>query len=304
MQAQQLVLLGGPAAGAARRGRRRGRPCAEPDRTPADRLRRPAQPLGHVLQRVPAGGQLCQTPVVLSAPAPGVGAQTQLACPRGHARDAAVRQLRSDLRARQRARVPVPYQRVLPCRPTAAWPRAMNAELLGVQAHSVRRAPEPIRQRHQLSALHPPAANQLVLIGQVPTRGRTDAHERAAAQADLLDRTAEARSEQRRKDTCGSTSAHERLFARRPRLRRPPRSEAERPAASDDSVGRASQPQRDLLDRKLLGRQPAKLPILRRSPAPGHRSQGGHARVSALPWSSDPTALTRLVCGSRRRSGR
>src|ERR1035438_4945025 len=92
MQAQQLVFLARPVASAVWRGRGPWRLCPEPRGTPTYRLRGTAQPLCHVLQRGPAGGQLRQTLVVLDAPAAGVGGQTELAGAGGHARRAAVRQ--------------------------------------------------------------------------------------------------------------------------------------------------------------------------------------------------------------------
>lgn len=108
MQPKEIVLLGGPAAGSTWRGRGWRRLGPESRGAPAYRLAGTTQALCHLLQSQAAGGHVCETLVVLGAPAARIGGQTELAGAGSNAARAGLRQLAGDLGAALGAGVAIP----------------------------------------------------------------------------------------------------------------------------------------------------------------------------------------------------
>ena len=235
MQPQQLFLLVRPAAGALRRWCRRGRVDPEPCGAAAYRLWGAPQPLCGVLQRGPTGSQMRQAQVVLAAPAAGVSCQTELAGAGGHASRAAVPQMAGDLSAAERAGVAIADQGVLPIGPAATRAWSVDAELLGVQTHSVGCATELAGQPREIAAVGQAESNRLVLVRPVRARRRPRRGQHAATRPDLLRRAMKTSGEDRRGQTGGRARQQQRVLSRRPRRRPAARSDSERLAAQSDS---------------------------------------------------------------------
>jgi hypothetical protein len=78
-----------------------------------------------------------------------------------------LRQLAGDLGAGQRVGVAVANHQVLPLGPAAPRLRAVQAEMLSVQAQRIRRAAQPPRQHDEITTMAQAHANSRVLIGVV-----------------------------------------------------------------------------------------------------------------------------------------
>ena len=170
--------------------------------------------------------------------------------------------------------------RVLPLGPAATRLRAVQAEVLCVQAQRVRRAAQTVGEREEIAALAQADTDRIVLMGQ--TGGpRPPAQEDPAPGANLFHRATKPVGDVLGRQT-GRCSGREQRDVRRRPARGATRRDAQARAPSDDRVGRAPDAAGDVRDGQQVGVELAEQLVLSLAPAPGQRSpRAGWRRPSS-----------------------